>query len=107
MPTERLPTLKMNVLQLAPSVTGPPNPSISLHPNPVVPAELSRDSGHGIGVNKAPVGEHDNLHPLRQAVGGLVEHLPIRAEGDRGTAVLEHPPDHGQGPASVHNDEAH
>ena len=35
-PTERLPPLKMNVLQLAPPMIGPPNPSVSLHLNPVV-----------------------------------------------------------------------
>jgi hypothetical protein len=38
MPTEGFPPLKVNVLQLAPPVTGPSNPSIALHPNPVVPA---------------------------------------------------------------------
>ena len=37
-PTKRFPMLKMNVLQLAPPVTGSPNPSIALYPNPVVPA---------------------------------------------------------------------
>ena len=54
-PTEGLPTLKMNVLQLAPPVTRPPNPGIALDPNPIVPAELSRHRGHGLGVNKAPL----------------------------------------------------
>lgn len=106
-PTERLPPLQRNVLQLAPPVTSLPNPSVSLHPNPVVPAQLSRDGGHGIGVNKASVSEQDDLHPMGQSVGGLMEHLSILAVCDRGTAVLEHPPDHGQCSASVHNRQAY
>lgn len=55
-PTECLPPLKVNVLQLTPPVTGPPNPGIALDSDAVVPPEFSRYSGHRIGVNEAPVG---------------------------------------------------
>jgi hypothetical protein len=48
------------------------------------------------------VERRDRLYPRRQARGGLVEHLPVRVEGDGRTAVPEYPPHPGQGPASMH-----
>jgi hypothetical protein len=102
-PAKCLPTLKVNVLKLTPSMASPPNPSISLEPNSVMPPQMGRDSGHRIGVNKTPVGEQDYLHSLGQSVGGLIEHLPILTESNGGTAVFEYPPNHGQCPTSVDN----
>ncbi|MGB3494029.1 MAG: hypothetical protein WBA57_14965 [Elainellaceae cyanobacterium] len=50
---------------------------------------------------------HAALQLWGRSVGGLMEHLLILAEGDRSTAVLEHPLDHGQCPTSVHNRKAY
>jgi hypothetical protein len=77
-------------------MTRPPNPSILLYPNPIVPAKLCRHLGHSIGVNKASVGQHHHLPPLGPSVSGLMQHLLILAEGDGRTAVLEDSPDHGK-----------
>jgi hypothetical protein len=40
MPTAGFPPLKMNIIQLAPSVADPPNSTIALDTNAVVPANL-------------------------------------------------------------------
>jgi hypothetical protein len=57
----------MKVLELTPVFACPPNPSIALDPNAIMPTKLLGRHPHQFGMNKASICQQDYFSAFRQS----------------------------------------